>query len=180
MSGFVRGRLVAASLLGLGLVLTALPASAHDELVGATPADGAVVDTVPNAFVLEFFEPVRDEPALVLRDDADEVVAELDADVDDRVLSAPLPDDLDPGTYAVSWQVLSEDGHVAQGVSRFAVGEPTTSMEYVGDPSRADPGAGWPVVAMASAAGVIGLAALALVLLRRSRRSVPVGNHDAA
>ena len=82
MSGFVRGRLVAASLLGLGLVLTALPASAHDELVGATPADGAVVHTVPNAFVLEVFEPVRDEPALVLRDDADEVVAELDADVD--------------------------------------------------------------------------------------------------
>jgi methionine-rich copper-binding protein CopC len=176
MPGLAR---LAVVLLGACLSLVAAPVSAHDELVGTTPADGAVVETVPESYVIEFFEPVRPGATLLLRDDADDVVGELEPVVDDRVVSAPLPADLEAGTYAVSWQVLSEDGHVAQGVSRFAVGAPTTSMEYVGQPAEGDSGSDWLVAAVSAGALLAAGGMLALVLRRRSHPA-RTGDHDAA
>lgn len=169
MPGSARVRLGVVALLAACVGLVDSPASAHDELVGATPADGAVVDTAPGEIVLEFFEPIGpDGTSMVLRDDEGDVVDDLDVVVDDRTMSAALPGGLDDGTWAVEWAIASDDTHAVDGVTRFAIDAPSTSMEYVGEP---DAGASWPVVAGAVAAGV-GVVVVSAVVLRRRSRSV--------
>lgn len=127
-------RLVAGiALTVVACVLGAGPAIAHDDLVGATPEDGAVLTTAPATIVLEFFEPVGSvSPTLTLLDDHEVPVQALEPTVVDRTVTGALPADLTDGTYAVRWSVDSDDGHEAQGVTRFAIGAPTTSMDYRG------------------------------------------------
>jgi len=101
-------------------------ASAHAHLVGATPAEGATVKSVPNELTLKFNEKL--EPAFssaVIRDSAGKQVDKADAHVDkaDRtVVRVSLPP-LDPGVYTVEWRAMSSDTHKINGNFRFRVGE---------------------------------------------------------
>jgi len=115
-------------LLAIVCVLASLAASqalAHAALIASEPADGAVVAASPPALALTFNEPVS---ALALK--------LIDPAGRDRVLPNPagrherielrLPDSLVRGTHALSWRVISLDGHPVGGTVIFSVGEPST------------------------------------------------------
>ena len=90
-------------------------ASAHDALVGTSPADGSTVGAVPGRVTLTF-----DEPALALGSTV--VVAGPDGRVmsgrtrvtDNRVTQAVQPG-APAGRYTVTWRVTSVDGHPVSG-----------------------------------------------------------------
>jgi len=95
---------------------------AHAALTGTLPAGGAHLPAVPSLAVLRFNEPVS---ALVLRlilpGGANlELPTPSAAGAD---LSIPLPPSTHPGTYVLSWRVVSEDGHPVAGTLIFTVGD---------------------------------------------------------
>lgn len=115
------------SLLTLAAALLAAPAGAraHAMLGHASPAVGSAVPTAPKEVVLWFTEKL--EPAFSraeVRGADGAVVSAGKAQVDRadrtqlRVPLKPLP----PGTYKVTWRVLSVDTHRTQGDFTFRVG----------------------------------------------------------
>lgn len=174
--------LAAVALIGTG-ALTA-PATAHDQLVETSPEEGETVDVVPAEVMLRFTQPVIDLSARILvRDSADTVVLDVEADVDEDVITAPLPADLADGTYTVSWRVVSADGHPIQGAFDFHVREPSapsagpapTSPTATAGPADGEP-AGGPADdgLLWSAVLAVGVgAAVVLGLILRRRRTQP-------
>ncbi len=116
-----RGALAAAAALAV-LVLGALPASAHTELLGVVPGPGAVVAGGAQLTVtLTFSEAV--DPALaavVVVDSAERVVA-ADAPRVDGAAVNQVVRGLSAGEYAIRYRVVSADGHPVDGESRFSV-----------------------------------------------------------
>ena len=114
-----------------GLVLGAsAPASAHAELIDTDPDEGAVVETSPDTVTLTFNEPVllTSQEIAVYDSDGDPVTSTaraVDAEVHVDLADAA---DLGEGTYVVSWNVLSTDGHPISGALTFSVGAPSASV----------------------------------------------------
>lgn len=130
---------VAAALFALALVLLgAVPASAHAELVETDPAEGAVVETAPETITLTFNEPVRlTSQEIAVYDATGEPVASTaganGTDVTVRLTDAAT---LADGTYVVSWNVLSGDGHPISGALTFSVGSPSASVAATPAPEQ--------------------------------------------
>ena len=108
------------------LGLTAAPANAHAVLVTSSPTDGARVESPPATVTLTFDESVRLVPAAAqvistTGERADEGTARLSADATTIVI--PLRPDLPRGSYAVTWRVVSADGHVVSGSIGFGIGQ---------------------------------------------------------
>ena len=108
------------------IVLALLPsiAIAHAMLDRASPRVGSTVATAPKELTLWFTEKL--EPAFSAAEvrNAQGTVQSGKAHVDggDRTeLHVPLKA-LSPGTYTVSWRVLSVDTHRTQGTFSFTVG----------------------------------------------------------
>jgi methionine-rich copper-binding protein CopC len=105
--------------LGLGLVGS--PASAHTDLVSATPSSGSTVDGVPAGVQLAFSTAVQARLAQVVVTDADGrdhvvgPVASFDTRVEARV------EGLRPGRYTVAYRVVAADGHPVVGRYAFVV-----------------------------------------------------------
>jgi copper transport protein len=102
-------------------------ASAHASLLSTSPSAGEVVDEAPDQVLLVFDEGVD------LRLGEVAVLDGSGADVggagqpehpngDDTRVTATLPD-LPDGSYVVSWNVVSEDGHPIAGAFTFQVGD---------------------------------------------------------
>jgi copper transport protein len=128
------GRL-AAALVALALALLAVvgagsPAAAHAELVGSDPAEGAVVDTAPETVTLIYNEPVRLTSQEIAVYDAGGEVVPSSAGASGEEVRVTLTDAaaLADGTYVVSWNVLSGDGHPISGALTFSVGAPSASV----------------------------------------------------
>jgi len=109
----------------LGLVLTfTAPARAHAFLDHATPAVGSKVRGPPAEVKLWFTEQL--EPAfstVQVLDRSGKRVDKADGKVDPAepmVLQVSLPT-LAPGSYRVTWRVLSVDTHVTEGDFTFDV-----------------------------------------------------------
>lgn len=118
-------------------------ASAHDRLVSSDPANGATLVAVPAAVTLTFSDDVIADGTFVkvTADGAD--LGELAVMVDGAVVTAALPADLANGSYEVTWQVTSADGHPVADVLTFtlAVPEPSptaTEPEPAASPSATD------------------------------------------
>ncbi|MGB6007424.1 copper resistance CopC/CopD family protein [Castellaniella sp.] len=98
-------------------------AFAHAALVSSSPAQGAVLSTAPHEARLTFDEPVS---ALVFKiiepDGTARDVRKIQPVADGLMLSLPALSER--GTYALSWRVVSADGHPVGGTLTFAVGEP--------------------------------------------------------
>lgn len=173
------GRLIAACALALlACLIWAVPASAHGALIGSNPKDGAVLPTAPTSIELDFAGDIGEiSPAIVLRDDRDEVIEQVQPQLDGRTMSGVLPTALPQGSYSVAWRIVSADGHPLQGVVRFAVGQPSAPLAAVGqdpDSSGAVSIPGW-VFAVAVAVPVVPLLVVAVLLVRR-RRSAPTSS----
>jgi methionine-rich copper-binding protein CopC len=100
------------------------PAAAHAFLDHATPAVGSTVHAAPVEIKLWFTE--RIEPAFSrvgVMDQSGKRLDKGDSRVDDtnsKILRVSVPQ-LGPGTYRVTWRVLSVDTHVTEGDFTFDV-----------------------------------------------------------
>ncbi|WP_245446097.1 copper resistance CopC/CopD family protein [Metarhizobium album] len=139
MKNSVRGDHAFMALLAgiVWLCLTSI-AMAHASLTSAEPADGAVVQVAPQRFSLSFSEPVSPLALKLVRPDGQTLA--LDTFVlRDRTLEIEPPEGLSPGTYVLSWRVVSEDGHPVAGSAVFSIGAPSGAAPAV---TEADD---WPV-----------------------------------
>lgn len=114
--------LLLVGLLAAPMLLLAGPASAHAGLVSADPAAGSVLRDPPEAVTLGYTEDVSVQPDGVrVLDARGERVDAGRTTASGEVVTAPLDAELPSGTYAVSWRVVSTDGHVVQGAHTFSV-----------------------------------------------------------
>jgi len=184
------------SAVAVTLIATAVPASAHDVLRSTDPADGTVVDRLPDRVVLTFDEPalaigtevVVTGPAGPVSDGPPQLV---DAEVRQPVRAGPA------GRYTVLWRVTSADGHPVSGTFAFTTQQgsaasptampgtttaPSTSSASTKtptsvpatSPSATPQTAGLPGPAVVAVlAGVIALLALGVWVFRRRRAQRP-------
>ena len=103
-------------------------ASAHAELVQATPTPNATLGEAPTEVTIAFSEPIDPGAAFVDLLDRSQVrvdgLGAVTVEADDRLVRVALPP-LEPGPYSVSYQVVSAvDGHATTGRYAFLV-DPT-------------------------------------------------------
>lgn len=131
------GALTAAALL-LGPGMTA--ASAHDELVGTTPASDATVGSPPAQVTLEFSGALQALGTQVLVSGPDGAQASQGAvELAGTTVTQPLSDDLPAGTYTVEWRATSADGHPLSGTFTFAVAAGASAATSPAEAVPADP-----------------------------------------
>lgn len=113
----------------LGLLGFAGPASAHTELTGSTPVDGATLLTAPASVTLTFNEEVQNFAATVVVTGPDgQTYTAGDLTLDGRSITAPLTPLSSAGIYTVAYRIVSADDHPVAGQTTFAYAPiPTTS-----------------------------------------------------
>lgn len=118
-------RLLAAGALALAALVPAValaaPASAHDQVVSTSPADGATVGAITKVSV-SFSEPVLDVATanrIVVTGPAGTVNGDLT--IKSKVITLTFPSPLPGGAYRVQWRAASSDGHPVSGTFSFTV-----------------------------------------------------------
>jgi copper transport protein len=124
-------RLAAALLLTILLAAAGEDAHAHAVLVESTPVDGAALASAPDRVTLQFNEPVRVISLRLVDESGRATPLAPDPETAPDRVAASLPS-LSPGSYVVSWRLLSVDGHPVAGTAFFTLG---TAQRHV------DPGA---------------------------------------
>jgi copper resistance protein C len=148
-------------LVGTALLVVALapaaPAWAHSQLIAMSPADGSTVAVAPTEVVLTFDENIQDIGDAVIITDPDGVRVEdgpptiLDATATEKLHALTVR-----GHYAVSYRVVSADGHPVTRTLGFDLtsgAEPTRSAAPVASPAA--PGSNR--AGMLAAAGLLGV-----------------------
>ncbi|ALU40931.1 hypothetical protein AS188_15590 [Kocuria flava] len=117
----------AAAVLAAGALtgLTALPATAHDELTGVAPEPGAVLGTAPEELELSFSGQIMDiGHQVAVTDSEGRSVTAGEPRPEGTRLVQPLSDaGTEDETYDVVWRVVSSDGHPIEGSFRYEVGD---------------------------------------------------------
>lgn len=114
-------RCLGALLLVVSMVAGGTVAYAHAALLEATPANGVVLSALPEQAQLTFDEPVS--PLffhLILPDGKTQALTHVQSI--NNGLRIGLPAQHMPGTYALSWRVISADGHPVGGAVVFSLG----------------------------------------------------------
>jgi copper transport protein len=128
----------------LGLLLGTGWATAHAVLISTDPGQDTVVASMPTTVSLTFGEPV------LVAADGVRVFGPDGAEVDDghpRHLGGSStvgvglpgghhPSSTQPGTYTVSWRVISADSHPVAGAFTFSVGHPSASAARTGSSAQ--------------------------------------------
>jgi copper resistance protein C len=165
-------------LAGPGLLLGAVPASAHASLVRVVPADGVTVQTAPTQVQLLFDENVRSPSTVVVTGPDGAAVQRGTVEVVDNSATVPVRV-TSAGTYHVVFRVLSADGHPVTGETTFAYRTAGTSpstdasaMATVGSAEHGhDSAAAGRGVSTGRVVGIVAvvalLAGLALLTVRR-------------
>lgn len=138
-----RAPIVVAIAVVVGIFAIAAPADAHAYIVQSTPAAGSRLAQAPARVTIQFDEPITlpDGPAIEVVDSAGRRVDRNDAAVDPNDVTAVVARlaQLRPGSYRVSWRVVSADTHVVHGTFAFGYGAAAgtaTAAEYtLFDPS---------------------------------------------
>ena len=121
-----------AALLALGA-----PAQAHDTLLESEPADGATLETSPEAITLTFSADILEVSPLVrITDESGEQLAEITPSVDGPVATATLEEPLPAGTSTVQWRVVSSDGHPIEGTFEVTVEQDAAAEETTEAPAE--------------------------------------------
>ena len=121
-----------AALLALGA-----PAQAHDTLLESDPADGATLDTSPEAITLTFSADILEVSPLVrITDENGEQLAEITPSIDGPVATATLEEPLPAGTSTVQWRVVSSDGHPIEGAFEVTVEQDAAAEETTEAPAE--------------------------------------------
>lgn len=112
------------------------PASAHAQLLSSTPAAGATVQT-PATVTLVFNEALIEAGTEISAADATGTVTVLTPTYPEPATVAVDLPRLADGAAAVTWRVVSADGHPIEGVLEFVVANPVeTSPDPSPEPSR--------------------------------------------
>ena len=102
------------------------PAAAHASLIASEPADGALLASPPAMIVLTFNEQVA--PTVLRLVAPGGTATELrDFHAHDSAIMIMPPADWGRGTYALTWRVVSSDGHPVGGALVFSIGEVTAA-----------------------------------------------------
>ena len=110
-----------AAAVALCVLVTVAPASAHAEIVSSNPTNGATLASLPSEVVLTFDENVG-TPAYVSVTDTDGTsVASGQATIDGATVTQRLTTAAAAGVYALSYRVVSDDGHPVTGTLGFTV-----------------------------------------------------------
>lgn len=106
--------------------LGAAPASAHDDLLGTTPADGTTLATAPDQVVLTFTDPAvaLGTQVVVTGPDGTDLAQGAVQLVGSTVVQ-PLAAARPAGVYRVDWRVTSADGHPVSNTFTFTVTSPS-------------------------------------------------------
>ncbi|HEY7720899.1 MAG TPA: copper resistance CopC family protein [Pedococcus sp.] len=119
---------------------TALAASAHTELRSMAPASGSTATTAPTQVVLTFSEPVSTRfAAVTVTDGTGATVTDGRPTVSGATVTQPLRA-LRDGSYAVTYRVVSEDGHPVSGRASFSVHLERTSATAPATPAPSPSG----------------------------------------
>ncbi|WP_129338829.1 copper resistance CopC family protein [Cellulomonas endophytica] len=131
------------ALLGLGGLATAVPAAAHDALVGSSPAPDETVPASPERLTLQFGDvPLDLSNQLVLTGPDGAAGPALTPVVEGTTVVADLPEPLAAGAWTLAWRVVSADGHPVEGTIAFTVAPaaPAATPEAAPvDPAPVDP-----------------------------------------
>jgi methionine-rich copper-binding protein CopC len=96
--------------MAIGVIATP-SAAGHASQTGSSPAAGAVLEAAPTSVEVTFDTPLMDVgAALVVRSEDGTVVSDA-PEVDRTAIRVAVPPDAPPGTYAVAFRVVSQDGH---------------------------------------------------------------------
>jgi copper transport protein len=109
------------------LLLSTLPSLGHATLIAAEPANRSVVATAPKEFRLTFNEPVTPLVLKLVASHTPTVLLDRYRSVGPKLM-VEAPAELNPGTYAFSWRVISADGHPIAGAIVFSVGAPSPGL----------------------------------------------------
>lgn len=169
----VLAALVACALLLLGPAA----AHAHDDLLGSTPENGAVLDAPPTEVELRFTaEPLAEPGGTIVRvlDPGGTPVQTGEPETaDNGVFQAIEADPSVTGTYTVIWRVVSSDGHAISGELLFSVGEESEPAEQPTGPADSAADEGFDQSALWIVIGIVALAlaaTLVVVAISASRR----------
>jgi copper transport protein len=111
-------------LMAVSLAFGPRAAMAHASLTAAEPPDGAMLQEGPDRIVLHFSEPVSPLVLRLIRPQGEAIDLDRAGTQHPEVEITP-PAALDQGTYALSWRVVSADGHPISGSLVFSIGTPT-------------------------------------------------------
>lgn len=117
-----------AASLGAALAIvavTAVPAWAHATLTSASPADGVVLSALPPAVTLTFDEPVRPVAGDIRVLDPGGRSMGGAVTATGPAVTVALPRAGAPGTYTLTWRVISADSHPVGGAITFSLGHPS-------------------------------------------------------
>jgi copper transport protein len=117
------------------LLMSIAQACAHATLVSSDPRDGAVLTEQPAVLHLQFNEPVT--PASVRLIDAAGNPREATVHAQDTTVVVALPRALPKGTQALSYRVISADGHPVAGTMIFSIGYLSGAPQLAASPWRA-------------------------------------------
>lgn len=163
---------VAAAAVGM---LSAAPASAHDYLVDSTPKADST-QTAPLRSVSLTFDDVvldlaRSGPGALLQvtgpDGASTHFETGCPTIADRVVTAPVALG-GPGTYRITWQIVSSDGHVVSDSITFRYAPPAGTKAAAGTATSACKGAGAsaaPSAGAGTAQGTVNSGAIVIVVV---------------
>lgn len=119
----VRNLVAAVAVSAAVVLITAVPASAHDELVASSPAMDEKLESAPAGVSLSFSDDVLPMGAAVI------VVDESGKDwvagepvLDEATVTAELKKGMPDAGYELRWRVVSSDGHPISGVIPFTIG----------------------------------------------------------
>ncbi|OOP60976.1 hypothetical protein BMF89_14870 [Arthrobacter sp. SRS-W-1-2016] len=118
-----------AGLVFAGL-FSAVPASAHSNLLFTAPAADSTVATAPDTLTLLFDEPVTTAgtPLTLAGPQGSQALGTARLTHENRALEIPVHGPGGPGIYTVQWQVTAGDGDIMSGSYRYAVGPSATAL----------------------------------------------------
>jgi copper transport protein len=111
----------------LAIIVPTRPALAHASLLAAAPADGVTIPEPPKTFRLEFNEPASPLAMRLVSPDG-QITALAEVHAENSIVTIAAPAMPKQGSYALSWRVISADGHPVGGVVSFAVGHPSAAV----------------------------------------------------
>jgi methionine-rich copper-binding protein CopC len=122
----IRTALAGAAVAVVAMLAVAAPASAHDELVSSSPAFDEQLTTAPEQVVLTFSDNLLElegnsGTAMTVVDESGTDWVGGDPVVSADTVTVPLKSGMPNGAYAVTWQVVSSDGHPTSGDYAFSL-----------------------------------------------------------
>jgi copper transport protein len=150
---------VPAALFFVALIGSAVPASAHVDFVGSTPANVSTVDGPVTRIVLEYSgsaDPISEEFLLEGSSGTSLPIASVGNDGDTKVVVTPSSA-LPPGRNKVSWALRGTDGHKMTGTIRFTVAETPSAGTDSGDIDSSAPEAQAPASSQTSSGSTMEL-----------------------